>query len=335
MNRLDNISVLGDGSWGTTAALLLNKKGFKVTLWSYDPDYALVLAKERENKKFFPGFKIPQEIDIVSDLNPALVDKDALILAVPSIYIRSVLKNISGYRDGAVFVSLTKGIEQESFKRISEVIYEELGNVNMAVLSGPAIAYEVAQGSPSSVVVASEDESIAKAVQELFFGPYFRVYRSSDVVGIELGGALKNIIAIAAGISDGLGFKTNTKAALLARGLAEMVRFGKSQGALEETLFGLSGLGDMITTSFSPNSRNRTLGEEIGGGLKLEDILKSKNSVAEGLYTVKALHDFIEKVNIEMPIAEQVYQVLYKEKDPNKAVSDLMSRDAKPEVWGF
>ena len=333
MNSTSNLCVLGDGGWGTTVAILLKQKGYKVTLWSYDAEYALVLDKERENKRFFPGINIPQDINITSDLNIAVAGKDIIILAVPSIYIRAILSKLSGFKDGAIFVSLTKGIEQKGFKRVSEIISEELDNVKMAVLSGPAIAYEVAKKSPSSVVVASEDKNIAKIVQELFFAPYFRVYTSSDIIGLELGGALKNIIAIAAGICDGLGFETNTKAALLSRGLAEMVRFGKSRGAQKETLFGLSGLGDMITTSFSLKSRNRTLGEDIGRGLKLNDILKNKNTVAEGIYTVKALHDFIKKDNIEMPIAEQIYQVLYKNKDPYRAVSDLMAREAKPETY--
>ncbi len=333
MNSTSNLCVLGDGGWGTTVAILLKQKGYKVTLWSYDAEYALVLDKERENKRFFPGIDIPQDIDITSDLSMAVSGKDIIILAVPSIYVRAVLSKLSGFKDGAIFVSLTKGIEQKGFKRVSEIISEELGNVKMAVLSGPAIAYEVAKKSPSSVVVASEDKNIAKIVQELFFAPYFRVYTSSDIIGLELGGALKNVVAIAAGICDGLGFETNTKAALLSRGLAEMVRFGKSQGAQKETLFGLSGLGDMITTSFSLKSRNRTLGEEIGEGLKLNDILKSKDTIAEGVYTVKALHNFVDRDKVEMPIAEQLYRVLYDNKEPREAVFDLMARRVKTETY--
>ncbi|MDP8217009.1 MAG: NAD(P)H-dependent glycerol-3-phosphate dehydrogenase [Candidatus Kaelpia imicola] len=330
---MSNICVLGDGGWGTTVAILLQQKGHQVTLWSYDPDYALILDKERENKRFFPGIKIPPGISITSNLSLAVSDKEIIILAVPSIYIRAVLSRLSGFKKDIIFVSLAKGIEQESFKRVSEIICEELDKVKMAVLSGPAIAYEVAKKSPSSVVVASEDDRVAKIVQELFFTPVFRVYTSSDVIGLELGGALKNVIAIAAGICDGLGFGTNTKAALLSRGLAEMVRFGRSQGALSETLFGLSGLGDMVTTSFSLKSRNRTLGEEIGRGAKLDDVLRNKNTVAEGIYTVKALHGFTKSSKIEMPIAEQIYRVLYNNKDPYKAVSDLMAREAKPESY--
>ena len=325
------ICVLGDGGWGTTISILLQEKGYQVSLWSQDREYAGILNSKRENEKFFPGFKIPLGIKITSDLEEVILDKDFIIIAVPSIYIRSVIKKIDDFDRNCVFISLTKGIDQDGFKRISELIKEELSVSNLAVLSGPAIAYEVASKVPSSVVVASEHESIAQAVQDLFLTPYFRVYTSKDVIGVELGGALKNIIAIAAGVCDGLGFGANTKAALLSRGLAEMARFGRTMGAHTETLFGLSGLGDMITTSFSPKSRNRALGEEIGKGKKLDFVLKSKNTVAEGIYTAKAVYEFSKNNNIDMPITEQVYQVLYCNKPPDQAVCDLMSREAKPE----
>ncbi|MDD5613570.1 MAG: NAD(P)-dependent glycerol-3-phosphate dehydrogenase [Candidatus Omnitrophica bacterium] len=328
---MEKICVLGDGGWGTTVSMLLQEKGHQVSLWSHDKEYAKILHSKRENEKFFPGFQLPLDIEVTSDLKEALLGKDFIIIAVPSIYIKSVIKEIDGFDRNCVFISLTKGIEQNGFKRASELITEELSVLNLAVLSGPAIAYEVANKIPSSVVAASEHEGIAQAVQDLFLSSYFRVYTSKDVIGVELGGALKNIIAIAAGVCDGLGFGANTKAALLSRGLAEMARFGKIMGACAETLFGLSGLGDMITTSFSPKSRNRTLGEEIGRGKKIDSILKSKNTIAEGFYTAKAVYEFSKNNNIDMPITEQVYQVLYCNKPPYQAVCDLMSREAKPE----
>jgi len=325
------VSVIGDGGWGTTLALLLAEKDCNVTLWSYDCNYAEVLENTRENKKYFPGFKIPEEIRITSDLDSATVDKDFIVLAVPSKFFRSVVKNIKKFSNEAIFISVAKGIEIDTFKRMSEVINEELGEVNIAVLSGPSIAYEVAVKKPTSVVVAAYREEIAGKVQELFFTSYFRVYTSEDVVGVELGGALKNIIAIAAGICDGLGLGTNSKSALLSRGLAELIRLGKFLGAEPQTFFGLSGMGDMITTCFSYRSRNRWVGEEIGKGKKLDEVLERMEMVAEGVYTVKAVNNFIKLYNIDMPIAHKVYEVLYENKSPDIAVRELMARGPKSE----
>ncbi len=325
------VAVIGDGGWGTTLAMLLLQKNCKVTLWSYDPDYAQILNTTRENRKYFPGFKIPEEITITSDLNFATKDKEFIILAIPSKFFRGVVKNIKEFNSDTIFVSVTKGLEIETLKRMSEIINEELGNVNIAVLSGPSIAYEVALKKPTSVVVAAHCEQTAAEVQKLFFTDYFRVYTSCDIVGVELGGALKNIVAIAAGICDGLELGTNSKSALLSRGLAEIIRLGKFLGADPQTFFGLSGMGDMITTCFSSKSRNRWVGEEIARGKKLEEILNTMEMVAEGIYTVKAVNKFIMLYNIDMPIVNKVYQVLYENKSPDVAVRELMTRRLKSE----
>jgi glycerol-3-phosphate dehydrogenase (NAD(P)+) len=327
----EKVSVIGDGGWGTTLGILLAEKNYDVTLWSYDPGYAEVLQITRENKKYFPGFKIPESIKITSDIDVATDNKNFIILAVPSKFFREVVKKIKNFNRNAIFISVAKGIEIETFKRMSEIIIEEHGEVNIAVLSGPSIAYEVALKKPTSVVVASYDENIASKVQALFFSSYFRVYTSSDVVGVELGGALKNIIAIAAGICDGLGFGTNSKSALLSRGLAELIRLGKFLGADPHTFFGLSGMGDMITTCFSTKSRNRWVGEEIGKGKKLNEILDKMEMVAEGIYTVRAVNKFIKVYNIDMPISQKVYEVLYENKPPDVAVQELMAREPKSE----
>ncbi|MDP8233744.1 MAG: NAD(P)H-dependent glycerol-3-phosphate dehydrogenase [Candidatus Saelkia tenebricola] len=328
---MQKVCILGDGSWGTTLAMLLFAKGCNVTLWSYDSEYAVLLDNKRENIKFLPGITIPEGIEITSCIDVALKDKDFIVIAVPSVYFRGVVKKIKGMPQEAIFISVTKGIEIDKFKRASEVIVEELGKVRFGVLSGPTIANEVVSEKPSSVVSASSNEDIAKKIQNLFLSPSFRIYTSCDVIGVELGGAIKNIIAIAAGICDGLELGNNAKAALLSRGLAEMVKFGKVNGARSETFFGLSGLGDMITTCFSPQSRNRSIGEKVGRGMKLKEILKEMDMIAEGIYTVKAVYEFSKIQKIDMPITEKVYQVLYDSKNPRNAVNELMQREPKSE----
>lgn len=329
---MPKVVILGDGGWGTTLAILLFNKGYQVTLWSHDSEYASFLDEKRENIKFFPGIKIPAGIKITSCTEILREEIDFVVIAVPSVFFRSVLKRIQTYPSRAIFVSVAKGMELNTFKRMSEIIAEEVGEVEIAVLSGPSIAYEVAKAIPTSVVAASENPAVAKEVQNLFMTGYFRVYTSQDVMGVELGGALKNIIALAAGICDGLGFGSNSKAALLSRGLLEMVRFGKILGAQPRTFFGLSGLGDMITTCFSLKSRNRYLGEEIAKGRNLEEVLQEMEMVAEGAYTVKAVYEFSKLKGIEMPISEKIYQVLYLQKDPREAVEELMRREPKPEM---
>ena len=326
------IAVLGDGGWGTTLAVLLSKKGYAVTLWGAFPDYTKAMARTRFNPKFLPGVMIPHQIEITSDIKNAVKDKEIIVLAVPSQYTRSVLRKIAGkFTKKSIFLSVTKGIEISSSKRISEIVQAELGQVKFAVLSGPTIAAEVAREIPTAAVVASTDRQIRKIIQEVFSTKRFRVYTNPDVVGVELGGSLKNVIAIACGVSDGLGFGTNTKAAILTRGLAEIYRLGKAMGAKLKTFSGISGLGDLVTTCISRQSRNRSVGELIGKGKNLKEICRHMQMVAEGVPTAKSAHALSLKYKIDMPIIKEVYHLLYRHKSPSKAVSDLMSRKSKEE----
>jgi len=324
------IAILGDGGWGTTIALLLSSKGYDVTLWGAFPDYIALLKKERVNSKFLPGIKIPAGIHLTSEVNDIPADAMAVI-AVPSKYLRETMAKFKDKISGSV-VSLTKGIEMETLKMPSEIIKSVLGVEDIAVLSGPSISFEVARGLPTTVVAASASKVLAGEVQRTFTVPHFRVYSSLDLIGVELGGALKNIIAIAAGISDGMGFGANTKAALLTRGLVEIIRLGVKMGARKETFFGLSGIGDLATTCMSPHSRNRSLGEEIGKGKKLKEVLNNTEMIVEGITTAKSAYALSRKVGVEMPIAEKIYKVLYEDKEPREAVKELMTRAPKPET---
>lgn len=326
------IAILGDGGWGTTLAVLLSNKGYPVTLWGAFPDYIKIIQETRRNPKFLPGIKIPKQIKITSDLKTAVKDKEIVVLAIPSQYTRQVLKKIAGnFSKKSVFLSVTKGIEISSSMRMSEVIRDELGKIKLAVLSGPTIAQEVAKGIPTTAVVASADKNTRKAIQEIFSTERFRIYTNPDVIGVELGGSLKNVIAIACGVSDGLGFGTNTKAAILTRGLAEISRLGKAMGAKLHTFSGISGLGDLVTTCISQQSRNRSLGELIGKGRKLKEIYRHMQMVAEGVPTAKSAYALSLKYKIDMPIIHQVYCLLYKNKSPHQAVNDLMTRKNKEE----
>lgn len=333
MEKINKIAVLGDGGWGTTLAILLAKKGLMVALWGAFRDNILAINKTGINQKFLPGIKLPRSIMLTSDLAPAIQGAGLLVLAIPSQFIRKILKRIKRLNTGgACFLSVIKGIETHTLMRISEIIQEELGQrVRLAVLSGPTIALEVAKGIPTTAVASSKDSLLAESIQQIFMTDRFRVYTNPDIVGVELAGSLKNIIAIACGISDGLRFGTNTKAALLARGLAEMSRLGVAMGARKETFSGISGLGDLVTTCISPYSRNRFVGEQIGKGKKLKEVLSAMDMIAEGVGTAKAGYLLSEKYNIPMPITEQVYAVLYRNKNPLKAVNDLMTRERKEE----
>lgn len=332
MSKL-NISILGDGGWGTTLAILLSKKGFNLTCWGAFPGYVALVNKKRINTKFLPGIKIPKEVEITSDLRAALHNKELIIFAIPSVYLRSILKKIKrfDYPKGAMFLSVTKGIEMGSLKRMSQVIHDELGSVRLAVLSGPTIAHEVAIGIPTTAVIASPDASLRKCLQNIFMTERFRIYTNQDVVGVELGGSLKNIIAIACGISDGLKFGSNTKAALLSRGLAEISRLGLAMGAKAGTFSGISGLGDLVTTCISLYSRNRFVGVQIGRGKSLSRIQSHMQMVAEGVSTCKSAHGLSLKYKVDMPIIKEVYAVLYKNKSPERAVKDLMTREKREE----
>jgi len=328
-----DISILGAGNFGTTLALLLNDKGHKVKLWEFFPERAERLKKERENKEFLKGFTIPASVYITNELEEAVSGSELVILSLRCQVFRDVMKKLSGMVKDAILLSVSKGIELRSLKRMSKIMEEESKSSKTAVLSGPCIANEVARKVPTTVVVASEDEKVSKKIQDVFFTPSFRAYTNGDVIGVELGGALKNIIAIAAGICDGLQTGTNTKGALMTRGLAEITRMGVAMGAKPTTFAGLSGIGDLITTSFSKHSRNRFVGEEIGKGRKLKEILKGMIMVAEGVDTTKAALKLAKKYQVELPIAEQVYKILFKNKSSQDAISDLMMRKPKAEVW--
>jgi len=325
------IAVLGDGGWGTTLALHLHRLGHRVRWWGAFPDYLKVIARRRENPKFLPGIRIPPDLSIVSDLSEALDAARLVILAIPSQYMRSIVRRIHTIPEaGQAFISVAKGLERGTLKRMSEVIAEELGPVPLAVLSGPNIASEIARGQPASSVVASKRAELASEVQRLFMDDQFRLYTSADVIGVELGGALKNLIAIAAGIGDGLGFGANAKAALATRGVVEMARLGVAMGARDETFWGLSGLGDLITTCLG--GRNRWLGEQIGKGRSLKAVLASSPMVIEGVETTKAAVALGRRFRVELPIIEQVYAILVRRKNPRTALLALMTRARKAEA---
>jgi glycerol-3-phosphate dehydrogenase (NAD(P)+) len=329
---MEKITIIGDGGWGTTLAILLVKKGYFINLWGPNPGYVNFLDRKRENVKFLPSIRIPQEIKISSDIEEVAVEANLIILAVPSHFMREVVIKLKKIKiKDAIILSVSKGIENNTLMRMSELIIDVLGKQRIAVLSGPSIAQEVAREIPTTVVASSSDEKIAYEIQKVFTTPRFRVYTNSDIIGVELGGALKNIIAIAAGISDGLGFGTNAKAALLSRGLVEITKLGVAMGARQETFSGLSGIGDLVTTCISPYGRNRKVGEEIGKGKKLSQILKEMEMVAEGVRTSKSAYELSRKFGIEMPITKEVYCVLYEDKSPLQAVSELMGRKRKQE----
>ena len=330
MNK--KISVIGDGGWGTTLALLLEKKGNRVTIWGVFPDYIEKMKSKMENTKFLPGIKIPDQIALTSDIGSAVRDAEIIVLAAPSQHMREVAGRLKGMDlEGKLFVSVAKGIENRSMMRMSQVIRDVLGNVRIGVLSGPTISYEVARGLPTTVVAASGDEKTAQEIQDLFMTENFRIYTNTDLTGVELGGSLKNVIAIAAGISDGMGFGVNTKSGMLVRGIVEIARLGTAMGAKQETFYGISGLGDLVTTCVSTHGRNRWFGEEIGKGKRPEQVLKSTEMAIEGVGTAESCHELCNKYNVEMPIAEEIYAIIYRGKDPKAAVRDLMTRKKKSE----
>ncbi|MEW6686712.1 MAG: NAD(P)H-dependent glycerol-3-phosphate dehydrogenase [Candidatus Edwardsbacteria bacterium] len=329
------ITILGGGNWGTTLAILLNSNGHQVSLWEFRPEAAERLIREHENKEFLPGIPIPSEINISSDLPSLIRETEILLFVVPSHTLREVARQVArNPLPNTLIVSAVKGIEQKTLLRMSQIIKEERPDSKdrIVVLSGPNIAYEISREMPATTVVSSQNEESAKRIQSVFMNKRFRVYTNSDIIGVELGGALKNIIVIAAGICDGLGYGANTKGALLTRGLAEITRLGIAIGANPLTFAGLSGMGDLITTCFSPHSRNRYVGEQLGKGKKLDEILSSMVMVAEGINTTKAAYELAKKYSVEMPITEQVHQVLFENKEPKDAVSDLMLREPKAEI---
>ena len=327
---MSKVSVIGDGGWGTALALLLHSKGIDTVLWSFSPEYAEYLDKHRENTKFLEGVPLPRDLKITSDAAAAREAK-YVFFAVPCEYLRPVLDRFSGADFGCI-VSATKGIENGSLKRPTEILAEYFTGSRIGVLSGPSISFEVARNMPTAVVVADDGEW-KKDIQKLLMTEYFRVYTSSDVVGVEMGGALKNVIAIAAGISDGLGFGTNPKAAILTRGLAEITRLGVKMGAESSTFRGLSGLGDLATTCISAHSRNRWFGDKIGKGGKIDEILSETEMVVEGLATCRSAYELAKKHGALMPITQKIYEVLYGGADPGVAVRELMTRSPKEENY--
>ncbi len=330
-----NVSVLGAGGWGTALSLLLNDNGASVTLWAYKKEYADELAMVRENRTYLHGVTIPPGIQITSDMELAVDRADVVVASIPSQYMRSQLDRIADHDfRNKIFVNTAKGIEAASLCTMSEVVGESLKHFpkeNYVVLSGPSHAEEVSRRMPTAIVAASHHRKSAELVQKLFMNGYFRVYLNRDVKGVELCGSFKNVIALAAGMSDGAGYGDNTKAALMTRGMVEITRLGEELGAHHKTFSGLAGMGDLIVTCMSRYSRNRFVGEQVAAGRKLEEVLGEIKMVAEGVPTARAAHQLARKHKVEMPIMEQVNKVLYEGKDPQKAVDDLMRRPAKDE----
>ncbi|MDD2865736.1 MAG: NAD(P)-dependent glycerol-3-phosphate dehydrogenase [Candidatus Omnitrophica bacterium] len=331
MKKNEKIVVLGDGGWGTTLAILLCRKGFCVTLWSPFKEYAFYLARHRTNPRYLKGIPIPRSLDISSDIS-CLKGAGLVVAAVPSKYFRHVLSRGRGFvTPKTPVVSVIKGIEDHTLMRMTEVIRQVWASQNIVVLSGPTIAQEVARGIPSTAVVSSSDAGLMQKAQDLFMSRAFRIYTNADTVGVELGGSLKNVIAIACGISDGLGFGTNAKAAIVARGLAEISRLGAAMGAKRDTFAGIAGLGDLVTTCFNPLSRNHSVGERIGKGESVKQILSSMKMVAEGVLTARSACALARKFRVSMPISTEIYNVLFKHTHPKLAVRNLMERRKKSE----
>jgi glycerol-3-phosphate dehydrogenase (NAD(P)+) len=330
------ISVLGAGGWGTTLAILLYHNGHDVNLWEYKKHYAKSLNRSRINKIYLPGIPIPKEINIDYDLDESVFNKHMIVIAVPTQFVRSVFKQLRKYNfSDTTFVSVSKGIEKDTILTVSQIVKSELKEISdsqLGVLSGPSHAEEVSRKIPTAVVAASKDENTAKQIQSAFITSYFRIYSSTDLLGVEYGGALKNVIAVGAGIIDGAKFGDNTKAAIMTRGIAEISRLGIALGARPETFSGLSGMGDLIVTCMSKHSRNRYVGEQIGKGKKLKEVLKSMQMIAEGVETSKAVHQLSVKHKISTPICSAVYSILYEERDPIKVTYELMTRDMKAEA---
>jgi glycerol-3-phosphate dehydrogenase (NAD(P)+) len=330
------IGVIGAGAWGTALANLLATKGFEVPLWAFEPEVCRDILETRENKIFLPGFRLSENLLPSNDLDSVAADKDLLLLVVPSHVFRSVAEKVVQHpTEDTLIVSATKGIENKTHLTASGMLEQILPpklHRQIAVLSGPSFAKEVAEKIPTAVTVAAHEPGIAMAVQSVFATPYFRVYTSFDICGVEIGGALKNVMAIAAGISDGLGLGSNTRAALITRGAAEIQRLGIRRGANPKTFMGLAGIGDLVLTCTGTLSRNWTVGSKIGQGMKLDQILSQMRTVAEGVKTTRSVYNMSRNLGVEMPIVEQVYRMLYEDIDPREALQALMGRDLKHEI---
>lgn len=326
------ISVLGAGSWGTALAVLLCENGHDVTLWSIDKREVEMIDEKREQVEKLPGVLIPDRIAVTNDLESSITGRDMLVLAVPSIFIRSTSRSMAPFvEDGQIIVNVSKGIEEGTLMNMTDVIEDEIHNARVGVLSGPSHAEEVGRKIPTTVVAGAHDKATAEAIQDAFMNPIFRVYTSPDMVGIELGAALKNVIALAAGIVDGLGFGDNTKAALITRGIAEITRLGMAMGGRPETFAGLSGIGDLIVTCTSTHSRNHNAGYLIGQGKTYQEAMDEVKMVVEGVYSAKAALALAKKYDVEVPITEQVNRVLFDGVPVKEAVPSLLLRNRTSE----
>ena len=330
------IGIIGAGSWGTALAVLLDSNGHDVMIWSVMEDEITMLRKEREHVTKLPGVRLPDSISLTTDLEEAVRGRDLLVLAVPSVYTRSTAKNMRPFvEEQQLIVNVAKGIEENTLMVLSDIISEEIPQANVAVLSGPSHAEEVGKGLPTTCVAGAKTKEAAEYVQNIFMKDVFRVYTSPDMLGIELGGALKNVIALAAGMADGLGYGDNTKAALITRGIAEIGRLALAMGAKYETISGLTGIGDLIVTCASVHSRNRKAGMLIGQGKTMSEAMDEVKMVVEGVYSAKAAKGLSEKYQVPMPIIEQVNKVLFEDKPVKEAVHELMMRDKKAEHEGL
>ena len=330
---MSRVAVLGAGSWGTTLAIHLANAGHSVTLWDHDQDHLRALEANRENRKFLAGIALPDGIKVLPELERSLDGAEFTLFVVPSQAMRSAATRVAATGHRSRFVIAAKGLELGTLKRMSEVLDEALGEDDAVVLVGPSHAEEVSRGVPTSIVAAAKNEERAKAVQTLCSTKRLRVYTNTDVIGCEYGAALKNVIAIAAGVCDGLGYGDNTKGALLTRGLAEITRLGTAMGGRRDTFYGLTGMGDLITTAMSRHSRNRFVGERLGAGETIEQVLGNMVMVAEGVTTARAARDLGRERGVDLPITDQVSAILLERKSPREALEALMSRDLKSEEW--
>lgn len=326
------VSVIGSGGWGTALAILLVKNGHDVTLWSWCKEESDVLLSEKENKAFLPGVRLPEEMKFTSDIESAVKNSEMVVTVLPSHRLRYYAVKMAPFVEDRIIVNCTKGLEPGTLKTMAECIKEEIPDAKVVVLSGPSHAEEVARDIPTTVVAASEDQELAEIVQSVFMSENFRVYTNSDVCGVEIGGALKNVIALCAGIVDGIGYGDNTKAALMTRGIAEITRLGVAMGAKRETFMGLTGIGDLIVTCTSMHSRNRRAGILLGQGKSLSETLSEIKMVTEGITSCSAAYELAKRKNVEMPIVNEAYSILYENKNPETAVMNLMMRDKKEEV---
>ena len=327
-----NVGVIGAGSWGTALALLLNKNGHSVTVWSISEEEISMLSAEREHKSKLPGVKIPDDMAFTTNMEEAVRGKDILVLAVPSKFTRGTARNMKDYvAEGQIIVDVAKCIEEDTLMTLSQQIEQEVPQADVAVLSGPSHAEEVGRGLPTTVVIGAKTEKTAVYLQEIFMNEVFRVYTSPDMLGMELGGSLKNVIALAAGIADGMGYGDNTKAALITRGIAEIARLGVKMGGAIESFTGLTGIGDLIVTCASVHSRNRKAGYLMGQGKSMEEAMEEVQMVVEGVYSAKAAEKLGKKYGVDLPIINKINEVLFSGKDPKEAVNELMLRDSRAE----